>query len=1306
MRGMWRRAGPTRLVVGLSGALAVAIVAAALGAGSGGWDHLGDGGSPGTGSLDGAVYALNPAAPGALYVGGAFTSAGGSAAAARIAKWDGTAWSPVGSPVLNGNVNAIAVDAGKVYVGGTFTNAGGDPDADFLAVWNGASWAPFCAPITSTVSALQIIGRKLYIGGGFADGAGIASGDRLIACDLDTGAANSTVSDEAHEFTGNGIFALAADSNGVLYAAGRFLNIEGDPAADNVAYLDGTGWHAMGTGAGACACAVDDAVRALTVAGTSVYIGTDAEDVAGIPQADNVARWNGSTWSAMGSDTSGADGWFPPGATMYALTHDGANVYAAGSFPNANGDPTADNVAQFDGSAWHPMGSDGAGNGPFSGAGLVLAVFAGQVTLGGSFTSVGGDTQAHGIARFGTPAAPEPTPTPSPPPESLRPPAPTVTITSPAPNAFFNHPEQVLVSGTVAAPGGLAKFCVVADAAVLPITCDDVAQVHADGSFTNVPIPASLVPGANTITAYAVDASGQQGHASVSVELPNGLDLRALSMEVNQSIQRFSLPINLGLPIPYSGVKLVAGATTVVRVYANAFTTGRDGGQPIPNVPALLVGTRNGAPLPGSPLSPGSGPATLAKGPLAVHLADIADPRSGYTFTLPISWTMGAPIQLKAIVNPPGNGSFVPEAYLTNNSFALTGIGFEHRSPLLISPVEMVYQSLRSQTMVVPHDPATVFAGARLITPIGDGQLMVLPYRGTIDLSDLYAFSKGKPDSEDILFNGTWGRVAEWEEHHNEGGVTIGVVGDADARGRAQPALFSNPPRLESVAFVNQDRLFTSVTHELWHTQGYLHAGHVCTNGSFADFPFVAWPPDDQGYIQGMGLDRTPGSGGAPGTYRRLIAGALTLPPLSGQEPEYYDAMSYCSFALDKLSWVSTRTWDSWGSGPAPLLVPTRAARLRSLSAAAGRTLRVVAAVNSNGTGEITQVRPGSEAAASVEGSAYRIVVRNAGGAVISSTGIKSQGTHVDYEPGHVGAEVVADVPAEGASSVELTHDGKVIASKARSAHPPTVKLLSPKAGTSIGSTGNVAVRWKAADADGDPLEVTLSYSADGGRHFTNLAIGGFAGATKVPAALFGKATDGRIRITVNDGFDEASALSGRLRAAGGAPVVRILTPAQTVRADAGVALLGQAFEATGKAITAAGRLTWFDGRRRIARGPRTAPMTLSPGTHRLSLQVRGAGGGTARATVAIKVLGVKPDLLVTAPKSVSRKARTVKLKVGSTVPGVLSAGGRTFPVGRAPRAVTIPVKPGSKPLVLRLRVRAGAATASYTVTITRGRAA
>jgi hypothetical protein len=372
---------------------------AALATGPGGWDHVGVGATSGASSLDGVVTALNTQNPGVLYAGGTFASAGGNTKAKRLASWNGSSWSAVGVPALgNGQVLALAYHAGKVYAGGTFVNAGGNSQADFLAVWNGTSWAPFCTStgpdpsFGGSVQALQIIGNTLFVGGAFQNGADIDAADYLLACDLTTGTASSTVSDDG-DFTG-GVYALTADSNGVLYAGGAFINLDGIAEADHVAAYNGA-WHALGGNQ-----AIDSIVRSLTAVGTSVYVGTDSTDVASIAQADHVVRWNGAAWSAVGSDKAGTGGWFPASTTIDALASYGSLVFAAGSFQNANGIATADDVAYFDGTTWRPIGSDGAGNGPFIGHATALGVVGGKLYVGGNFTTAGGDRRATSLAAY------------------------------------------------------------------------------------------------------------------------------------------------------------------------------------------------------------------------------------------------------------------------------------------------------------------------------------------------------------------------------------------------------------------------------------------------------------------------------------------------------------------------------------------------------------------------------------------------------------------------------------------------------------------------------------------------------------------------------------------------------------------------------------------------------------------------------------------------------------------------------------------------------------------------------------------
>ncbi|MDX6515622.1 MAG: hypothetical protein QOH73_1288 [Gaiellaceae bacterium] len=384
------------LVLLLSVGVCLFATASTLATGPGGWNRLGTDGTPSGASLNGHVTALNADTPGALYVGGSFTNAGGIASADRIAKWDGTKWSALGTtPLGTGSVFAIATYAGKVYAGGTFVNAGGQAAADYLAVFDGVSWKPFCNSTTRPafdaaalqVLALQVVGSTLYVGGTFQNANSDRRADYLIACDLATGTPSVTV-DTDGDFTGP-VYDLAATPDGTLYAGGTFTNLDHVATADRVASYNGTTWQGLGT------TAIGGIVRALHAQGTDVYISSDGVNIGGVAQADHLVKWNGSGFSAVGANGAGTDGYFPATTYINALTSSGSLLFAAGSWQNADGKSTGDVVASFDGSKWRPIGSNGANDGPWVGDTQALEVFGGQLYAGGAMTNAGGDRKAN-----------------------------------------------------------------------------------------------------------------------------------------------------------------------------------------------------------------------------------------------------------------------------------------------------------------------------------------------------------------------------------------------------------------------------------------------------------------------------------------------------------------------------------------------------------------------------------------------------------------------------------------------------------------------------------------------------------------------------------------------------------------------------------------------------------------------------------------------------------------------------------------------------------------------------------------------
>jgi hypothetical protein len=388
-----------KLIIALGLSLGGIVLGIGAGAapGPGGWDQVGTG-TPATASpLNGAVYTLNTDKPGVMYVGGNFTDAGGDPNADYIAQWDGKTWKALGTPKLSGAVHAIAYRNGKVYAGGIFTSAGGNSTAGFAAVWDGSTWAPVCKPSGpgANVYALAISGPTLFIGGAFQNGAGIPAADYLLACDLNTGAARSLVTG----YVSSTVNALAVDSRGTLYAGGGFFDFNDIKAADGIAaYRNGT-WSALGSGTGSGGGALTAFVRALATDGTNVYVATDSTDVAGIPQADRIAKWDGSAWSAVGSDAAGGNGIFPPASTVYSIAVLGSKIYAGGQFQNANGNPLADNLVVFDGKAWNPV-ANGGSNGPINAPVFAFALFGGKLHAGGNFTGADGNRAASFLASY------------------------------------------------------------------------------------------------------------------------------------------------------------------------------------------------------------------------------------------------------------------------------------------------------------------------------------------------------------------------------------------------------------------------------------------------------------------------------------------------------------------------------------------------------------------------------------------------------------------------------------------------------------------------------------------------------------------------------------------------------------------------------------------------------------------------------------------------------------------------------------------------------------------------------------------
>ena len=211
---------------------------------------------------------------------------------------------------------------------------------------------------------------KVYIGGAFATASGVANTSRIAYYDPTDGLFHPLGTGAA----GGNVSVLAIGSSGILYAAGSFTSMGGIANTNNIAQWNGSAWSAMGTGvtggAGILSMVVDRT--------NNLFVGGPFTAMGGVANTLRLAKWDGSVWTPLGTGANDV---------VRALAVSPSNIlYMGGDFTTING-TAAIRVASWNGTAASALSS-----GMDSSVRAMAIGPNGFVYAGGDFTTAGGVT--------------------------------------------------------------------------------------------------------------------------------------------------------------------------------------------------------------------------------------------------------------------------------------------------------------------------------------------------------------------------------------------------------------------------------------------------------------------------------------------------------------------------------------------------------------------------------------------------------------------------------------------------------------------------------------------------------------------------------------------------------------------------------------------------------------------------------------------------------------------------------------------------------------------------------------------------
>jgi len=693
-----------------------------------------------------------------------------------------------------------------------------------------------------------------------------------------------------------------------------------------------------------------------------------------------------------------------------------------------------------------------------------------------------------------------------------------------------------------------------------------------------------------------------------------------IALEVNQTIQDWK-----------NSVPLIEGKRTIVRAHLES-----TGSQPV-HIQARLEGVRDGAELPGSPLSAINAGGWILASTNAVERRGTLD--DSLNFDLPSSWLSGT-VRLRLVWD---TGCLVGREPAELGGQAGDCAVVVTFTPQPVPTVEFLCTTW-TETSGVTHtvDPGEVPAFAERLAAIW-------PIRGSTVLTSPYTVAAvGEPETcsfADLLEGKA---LMDWAEavlagHGDVPPLLYGIIANgtdgcaADIPSRAACGrLPPNPAHFDIWLQPHESAHCMGQSHPVDARLGLTPAGDAqgtCGEPADAGTPPFPYLFDE---ITPTGTVTWPYLGPMAAGEEALIYGLDSL-HMSVMEPQHhFELMSYCDYVRKEYVWISVATYNA--------LRTSIAARFGTIA----RALHTVTSTDyflirgelDRDTGAVAwwpilPVRGTANPAPPVPGE-YLLELRDAAGTLLSQVPFALITPSPDPpcsapRPGRIRLAVLAD---EQIREITVRHNDQVLSTRTASPRHPELTILRPRGGEAL--TGAVVrLQWEASDPDGDPLTYTVQFSADGGDRWEVLDLDLSSTWCDVDLRRLKGTSQGRIRVIASDSFNSSTAVSDLFTVRNHAPEIRVTSPpADSLFSGRQVIRFAAVAQDREDGSVTGTNLVWtsdLDGPLGTGEVLHREAADLSRGTHRITVTATDAAGESRSASVPFTIASaVRPRLLLT----------------------------------------------------------------------------